>query len=552
MKVLSPRAQKILVAMSQAEARKTGSSELLPEHAVLSLLKGAEGLGYAVLQSLSVNVLNYQLALEQSIVPHPPRSDFSEVPPSRRMRTLIEVASVESRSLRNEYIGTEHILIAAMREEGSVSFRFFSDAGIGLDVLRNEVIRLQKENVSSAANDPLRDRGEKVAAGNVRQQNEKQKSFLAEFSRDLTALARENSLDPVVGREDEITRVIQILSRRTKNNPVLVGEPGVGKTAVAEGLAQRIAGGLVPAGLLKKRILCLDLAAMIAGTKYRGEFEERMKRMMKEVRESGDIILFIDELHTIIGAGSPEGTMDASNILKPALSRGEIQIIGATTFREYRRHFEKDSALVRRFQMVKITEPSVTDCENILDGLKPKFEEFHGVLYDEDVIPAIVKFSQRYIPERFLPDKAIDILDEAGSAKKIAEEQRPAQLAQLEKSIERLTEEKNDLVARQDYERAAEVRDKVRDLKIELEKFSEFWKNNTLAARKHVTVKDICSIISKMTGIPAEQLDENESKRLLSMENEIHKSVIGQEEAVNALSGAIRRARAGVSSASRP
>jgi len=552
MKILSPRAQKILVAMAQEEARKTGSTELLPEHALLALLKNADGLGYLLLQNLHINVLTFQLALEQFITPRQNTNEFSEVPPSRRLRTLLEVAAVESRSLRNEYIGTEHIMIAAMREENSVAFKFFQDAGIGLDIVRTETIEVQRANMSSATGDPLSSKKESVMAGNARKDGDKNKSFLAEFSRDLTAMSRNNELDPVVGRTDEIMRVVQILSRRTKNNPILVGEPGVGKTAIVEGLAQKIASGDVPSGLLKKKVLCLDLAAMIAGTKYRGEFEERMKKMMKEVKDDGNIILFIDELHTIIGAGSPEGTMDASNILKPALSRGEIQIIGATTFREYRKRFEKDSALVRRFQIVKVEEPSVTDSQNILEGLKSKFEEFHGVVYDKDVIPAIVKFSERYIPERFLPDKAIDILDEAGSAKKISEEKRPQELADLEKSIEDLSNEKTELVANQNYEKAAEVRDKVRELKNRLETFSEYWKNNTLAAKKHVTVDDICAIISRMTGIPVEQLDANESKRLLKMEEEIHRNVIGQDEAVRVLSSAIRRSRAGVSSSSRP
>ncbi len=552
MKQLSPRAQKIIVAMSQEEARKTGSTELLPEHTLLALLKSGEGLGYQLLQNLRINILTLQLNLEQAIHPRPVKSDFSEVPPSRRLRTLLEMAAIESRSLRNEYIGTEHIVIAAMREENSPVYRFFADAGISLDVVRNEAVNVQKEFTSSAGNDSLKNKQETVMAGSARSSQDGKKSFLSEFSRDLTAMSRNNELDPVVGREDEIVRTIQILSRRTKNNPILVGEPGVGKTAIVEGLAQKIASGQVPAGLLKKRVLCLDLAAMIAGTKYRGEFEERMKKMMREVKESGDIILFIDELHTIIGAGSPEGTMDASNILKPALSRGEIQIVGATTFREYRKHFEKDSSLVRRFQVVKVEEPSVKDSEQILEGLKPKFEEFHGVVYKEDVIPAIVKFSERYIPEKFLPDKAIDILDEAGSAKKIAEEQRPQELADLEKAIEELSNEKAALVAEQDYERAAEVRDKVRDMKIKLEEFNEHWKNNTLASKKIVTVEDICQIISRMTGIPANQLDDNETKRLLTMEEEIHRSVIGQDEAVRILASAIRRSRAGVSSSARP
>ncbi|MBQ7159215.1 MAG: ATP-dependent Clp protease ATP-binding subunit [Treponema sp.] len=562
MKGLSPRAQRLLVALAQDEGRKSGSTELLPEHVILALLKSADGLGYILLQNLHVNVLTFQLNLEQSLSPAQNLSaDYSDLPPSRRLRTLVDMAAIESRSLRNDYVGTEHLLLAAMREEQSVSWRFFERAGLSIENVRHEVLVIQKSYLSSASdnqqamNEFANSMMKSISGGNEQRQKgdgQQKKSFLADYSRDLTALSRENKLDPVVGREKEIHRVIQILSRRTKNNPVLIGDPGVGKTAIAEGLAQHIARGDVPRNLLKKRILSLDLAAMIAGTKYRGEFEERMKRMMKEIRESGDIILFMDELHTIIGAGGPEGQMDASNILKPALSRGEIQIVGATTLREYRKYFEKDAALERRFQIVKVDEPIAEESIQILEGLKPKFEEFHNVAYDDDVIPAIVKFSTRYIPERFLPDKAIDILDEAGSAKKIQEEERPVQLAELEKSIEELSEEKKQLVANQDYEHAAMVRDKVRDLKQKLEEFSNYWKNNVENVKKRVTVEDVTKIISSMTGIPLEQLDSNESAKLLHMEEELHKSVIGQDEAVKLLSSAIRRSRAGVSSSARP
>ncbi|MCR5723868.1 MAG: ATP-dependent Clp protease ATP-binding subunit [Treponema sp.] len=556
MKGLSPRAQRLIVALAQDEARKCGAVELIPEHVLLALLKSAEGIGYLVLQNLHINVLAFQLALEQSLpAPRTTFVDFSEIPPSRRMRTMLDMATVESRTLRNDYVGTEHLLVAALREESSPTARFFERAGLSLDVVRKEIYSLQQQMQLVTENgEPSSAQGNQQASPSQNQQKQakQQKTFLSEFSRDLTQLSREGKLDPVVGRNSEIQRVIQILSRRTKNNPVLLGEPGVGKTAIVEGLAQHIASGNVPRNLLKKRILSLDLVAMVAGTKYRGEFEERMKRMMSELKADGNIILFLDEIHTIIGAGGPEGTGDASNILKPALSRGEVQIIGATTLREYRRYFERDSALERRFQTVKVGEPDVQDSTAILEGLKKQYEAFHGVVYDDDVIPAIVKFSIRYIPERFLPDKAIDILDEAGSAKKIQEETRPAQLAELEKSIEALSAEKTALVQEQDYEKAALVRDKVRDLKQKLEEFSTYWRNNAGGEVKRVTVDDICVIISRMTGIPLEQLDSNESKKLLHMEDELHSSVIGQDEAVRLLSSAIRRSRAGVSSTKRP
>ena len=554
MKGLSQKAQKLLTDFAQTEGRNSGLAELLPEHVILALLKTADCVGFNALKSLNINILSFQLLLEQFLsgiqrVQNPP--SFSALPPSRRLRTLLDVSVIESRSLRSEYVGTEHLLLAAIREENSASYRFFERCGISLDTVRNVIRDLTNENGGEDLNSENRET-EYAGARNNENPNQKKKSFLAEFSRDLTDLAKKGELDPVIGRSSEIERVVQILSRRTKNNPILVGEPGVGKTSVAEGLAHRIASGEVPYNLLQKRVLLLDITAMVAGTKYRGDFEERMKRMMKEVKESKDIILFIDELHMIIGAGSPDGTMDASNILKPALSRGELQLLGATTYKEYRKHIEKDSALARRFQIVKIEEPSTEDTIKILNGLKPKYEEFHNVTYDEGTIEAIVKLSSRYIPEKFQPDKAIDLLDEAGSAKKIASESRPAELAELEKSIEDLSHEKELLVQNQDYERAAQIRDKVRDLKQKLDDFNNYWKNNAVTVRKHVTDRDIAKIISEMTGIPAGQLDSNEAGRLLDMEKEIHKDVIGQDEAVKYLSSAIRRSRAGVSSPNRP
>lgn len=568
MKRISPRLQKVFIA-AQEEGRKCGSSELMPEHILLALLKSADGLGYIMLQDLRINVLTLQLAVEQAVVPRPGSASLSELPPSRRLRTVMDIAALESNSLRNDYIGTEHFMIASSREENSVAGNFFARAELNINDIREAARVVQFHFHSSAqmngdtlgstlqrlVDDAKKETISQFASGsvqNAQKRGQKNGSFLAEFARDLTQLSRENKLDPVVGRKKEVERLVQILSRRTKNNPVLVGEPGVGKTAVIEGLAAKIAKEEVPFNLIKKRVLALDMVAVVAGTKFRGDFEERMKRIMKEIKEDGNIILFIDELHSIIGAGGSEGGMDASNILKPALSRGEIQIVGATTTKEYRKYFEKDSALERRFQIVKVDEPSVSDTIEILNGLKQKYEDFHGVVYDDDVIPAIVKFSERYIPERFLPDKAIDILDEAGSAKKISGESRPVELAELEKAIEELSSEKKELVAKQNYEKAAEVRDKVKDLRLKLEEFSELWQSNSCGLKKHVTVDDICRIIASITGIPLEQLDSNEAGRLLKMENHLHKNVIGQDEAIKVLSSAIRRSRAGVSSPDRP
>lgn len=568
MKSFSPRAQRLIVALAQDEGRKSGASQLLPEHLMLALLKSADGLGYAILRILRVNVLTYQLELEKSISGGSVHAgDFSELPPSRRLLTLFESAEYEARSLRNNYIGTEHLLLAAVRENASVSCRFFEKAGIDFDSVREAAFEARERVGTSAGTsakggdaDFKRMMGgaqeknsfDRQMAGGGQEQKGRGGSFIKNYSRDITELALKGLADPVVGRKTEIDRVVQILSRRTKNNPLLIGEPGVGKTAIVEGLAERIASGNVPFNLMKKRVLALDLTALIAGTKYRGEFEERMKRLMKEVREDKNIILFIDEIHAIIGAGGPEGSLDASNILKPALSRGEIQIIGATTIREYRRYMEKDAALARRFQTVSVEEPNDEESLLILKGLKEKYEDFHNVQYQDDVLPAIIKFSHRYLPDRFLPDKAIDIMDEAGARKKIAEGNRPTELEELERQIDLLCEEKNALVKSQRYERAAEVRDKVVDLKVRLDKFKEDWKSKNGGFRKDVTTKDICAILSQMTGIPAEQLSDDEKSRLLKMEAELHKTVIGQNDAIKAIASAVRRSRSGISNPKRP
>ena len=570
MKSFSQRAQRLIVALAQDEGRKSGAAQLLPEHLMLALLKSADGLGYAILKILRVNVLTYQLELEKAVAGGTARpQDFSELPPSRRLLTLFESAEYEARSMRNNYIGTEHLLLAAIRENASVTARFFERAGIDFETAREAAFDA-RERVQTSAGSAFkagdadfkrmmgqnggqeRSSYDRQMAGGGSEQKQKGGGFLKNYSRDITELALKGLADPVVGRKTEIDRVVQILSRRTKNNPLLIGEPGVGKTAIAEGLAERIASGNVPYNLMRKRLLCLDMTALIAGTKYRGEFEERMKRLMKEVREDKSVILFIDEIHTIIGAGGPEGALDASNILKPALSRGEIQIVGATTIREYRRYMEKDAALARRFQTVSVDEPSDGEAQKILEGLKPKYEEFHNVRYQDEVLPAIIKFSRRYLPDRFLPDKAIDIMDEAGACKKIAEGGRPGALDELERQIDALSEEKNLLVKSQNYEKAAEVRDKVVDLKARLEAFKEEWKSKNGAFVRSVGVNDICAVISQMTGIPAEQLSDDEKSRLLKMEAELHKSVIGQDEAIKAISSAVRRSRSGISSPKRP
>jgi len=544
-KGLSPRAQKLLSVSSQNIAKKRGCNQLLPEHLLLAMISDADSLGFEIMLYLNINMLMLQLALEQAVPQGNVFGSNQEVPPSRRLRTILDIAAVESRISRKNYIGTEHLLLASLREENSVAFRFFSAIPISIDAVRQaaEAVSIRFRSSANANNK------EKEYAGGFRGENPQKESLLAEYSKDLTFQARQGELDPVIGRETEIERVIQILSRRSKNNPVLVGEPGVGKTAIVEGLALKIAEKSVPKDLLNKRILVLDLASVIAGTKYRGEFEERIKKILKEITEQKDIIIFIDELHTLIGAGGSEGSMDASNMLKPALSRGAIQVIGATTSNEYRKYFERDSALERRFQPITVVEPSDNETIEILKGILPKYEEFHHVKYAEGVVEQIVKYSRRYITERFLPDKAIDLLDEAGAMKKIKENKIPKELSDIEKQISLLQEEKEKLVQSQNFEEAAKIRDDLRKLRSEQE---NFLLNNESYAKNIVTEKDVSTVISAMTGIPANKLDTEETKRLVNMEKELHKTVIGQSEAINLISSAVRRSRAGVSSYNRP
>ncbi len=572
MNSFSPRAKKVIFILAQDEARQLGSRQILPEHVILSILKQPDSLAYSVFKSLGLTPQHYIEQLKNYFEADTSEPTLAQLPKSRRVQRLIDVAYIESGALKNSYVGTEHLLLAAIREEGSKTYHYIRNNNLSIEDVRAAIVDVQvrknssafetkKELIFDSSFEKLFETGIKTELfgvfSEIKSPEEKKPkqnkiTFLSEYSRDITKLALEEKTDPVVGRDKEINRIIQILSRRTKNNPVLTGEPGVGKTAIVEGLAQRIAQGNVPVDLIKKRILSLDLAALVAGTKYRGEFEERMKKMMTELAENKDIILFIDELHTIIGAGGPEGTMDASNIMKPALSRGEIQIIGATTTKEYRKHIEKDMALERRFQVVKVDEPTEEETEQILRGIKNKYEEYHKVKYEDDVIPAIIKLSRRYIPEKVLPDKAIDILDEAGAFKKIQEQEKPSELTLLENQKKQLEEEKNKLVQTHDYENAAVIRDKVIELRKKLTLYSEMWEKTFVVKNRNVSVNDIEKIISNMTGIPLEQMSTSEVSRLLKMEAEMHKTVVGQDDAVKIISGAIRRSKAGISSPKHP
>ena len=553
-KGLTKRAQKVLTILAQEEARRYHSAELSPEHVLLSMIRDADSTGYRLLESLKVDVTELRLELERSAAGRKGGFLLGDAPLSRRLKSMLETAAEEARLMDGEYIGTEHLVVAAARESGSMLEQFLSRYGVFYEQLRGTLKLL------SAGQDDRRIReAAKQAASTQKPQSTGRRSILGggatplldEHARDLTAWAREDRIDPVVGRETETRRLVRILSRRTKNNPVLIGDPGVGKTAIVEGLALRMAKGDVPEGLIGKRLLVLDMASVVAGTKYRGEFEERLKRIMKEILGAGNVILFIDELHTIIGAGSAEGTIDASNMLKPALSRGELQCIGATTLDEYRKYFEKDAALERRFQTVLVEEPGIEETIDILNGIRERYERYHGVRYTADAIEASARLARRYVSDRFLPDKAIDVMDEAGARKKVEDPDRVPELGVIETEIRRLTEEKLALVSTQNYERAAEVRDRVRSLKAELEELRA--RNATTGdSGSPVTVDDVRAVLSEMTGIPVERIAESESGKLVNLEAELHRRVVGQDEAVTALAAAVRRSRAGIADSRRP
>ncbi|MCF7927617.1 MAG: ATP-dependent Clp protease ATP-binding subunit [Spirochaetales bacterium] len=552
-KGLTQRAQRILTILAQEEAKRFHSDQLLPEHIILAVLKDGEGLGFKVLKQLKIDPVELQLELEKNIPKKQGGFILGDIPPSKRGKRLLEDSAEEAKNLSHEYIGTEHLLLAASTEKGSTVERFFTHHSVDPDKLRKVIIEMNAESKETQKN--------KQSSSSQAQQAQKRKQqtttkkttpTLDEFSRDLTAYAREKELDPVVGRTREIQRVIQILARRTKNNPVLIGEPGVGKTAIVEGLAQRIIEGTAPEVLLNNRVMTLDLASLIAGTKYRGEFEERLKRVMKEIIQADNVILFIDELHTIIGAGGAEGAIDASNMLKPALSRGEIQCIGATTLNEYKKHIEKDAALERRFQPIFVDEPSVEETVDIIKGVSKQYEDFHNVSYTQGAIEIAARLSKRYITDRYLPDKAIDLIDEAGSRKRINTSVQPKEIRELEQDVEQLNSEKITLVNNQNYEKAAAVRDRIRQLKDQIEDMKENWKVALKNEQNLVDDEDIQRIISEVTGIPLQRLAESESAKLLHIEDELHKTVVGQNDAIASVSSAIRRSRTGLSAPTRP
>lgn len=560
-KGLSQRAQRVLTILAQEEARRTRSDRLYPEHVLLGILKEKEGNGFATLNRLNINADELRVELEKGILVEHKSFILGEVPPSSRVRILLENAANEASLLNHEYIGTEHFLMAAAGEKESPLSVYFNRSNLTPEILRGVVYEVTKgsgnRRTGGGRNNPGGRSKPSFAGTGAREgvrvrSGEGGTSFLDQFSRDLTALAKDGRLDPVIGRENEINRVLRILARRSKNNPVLLGEPGVGKTAVVEGLALRIAEGTAPDFFLSSRVLSLDLASLVAGTKYRGEFEERLKKIIREVQKAGNIILFIDELHTIIGAGGAEGAIDASNMLKPALSRGEIQCVGATTLNEYKKYIEKDPALERRFQSVLVEEPTQEETAKILKGIKGRYEDHHNVTYQEEAVDAAVALSSRYITDRFLPDKAIDLLDEAGSSKRMKNLVQPNEVMELEMKVADLTAEKISLVNTQNYEKAAAVRDKVRELKKEIESLRQDWEKTLREEQNVITRADIQDLISEITGIPASQLGQSEAERLLKIEEALHEKVIGQDEAIGVIASSVRRSRTGLNSPHRP
>jgi len=532
------RARKVII-LAKEEARRFNHDYIGTEHILLGLIREGEGVAAAVLQKLGVSLENIRIEIEKLVQPGPATQIIGDIPFTPRAKKALELAAEEARSLGHNYIGTEHLLLGLIREGEGVASQVLLNLGLDLNAVRNEIMELLGSALPGFG-----------APG--AQQAKTKTPALDAFGRDLTALAKENKLDPVIDRRAEIERVIQILSRRTKNNPVLLGEAGVGKTAIVEGLAQAIIAGNIPEILRNKRIIVLDLALMVAGTKYRGQFEERIKAVMEEIKRSQDVIIFIDELHTLVGAGAAEGAIDASNILKPALSRGEIQCIGATTMDEYRKHIEKDAALERRFQTIMVEPPSVVQTVEILKGLRDKYEAHHRVTFRDDALEAAAKLSDRYISGRFLPDKAIDLIDEAGSRARLNVLIVPPEIKELEAKVESVRKEKEAFIKSQDFEKAAALRDLERNVRQELERLNKEWSQAKDKMRPEVGEEEIAKIVAQWTGIPIFRLEEKETEKLTKIEEELRSRVIGQPEAIDAIAHAIRRSRAGIKDPRRP
>ena len=537
------RAQKALEIANNI-AQELGHSYIGTEHILYGLTEEGAGVAARVLENQGINSEDVKSKIEELIGVEEPTEETLGFTP--RTKRIIENSYIEARKLGYNYIGTEHLLIGIIKEGDSVAVRILLDLNVNITKLYNEIIKVLNEDES------VKDDENTPGKSTSRRGSYNSTQTLNQFSDDLTKKAEEGKLDPVVGRNEEIERVIQILSRRTKNNPCLIGEPGVGKTAIIEGLAQRIIAGDVPEILKNKRVVSLDISGMVAGAKYRGDFEERIKKALGEVKKAGDIILFIDEIHTIVGAGAAEGAIDAANILKPMLARGELQLIGATTLNEYRKYIEKDAALERRFSPVNVKEPSEKDTIKILKGIRDKYEAHHNVKITDEAIEAAVNLSVRYINDRFLPDKAIDLIDEAASKARLKTYTEPDSLKNLQEELETITKDKEEAVRNQKFEKAASLRDKEKELKTKFEEETKKWKNKNTKSVTNITEENIADVISSWTGIPTKKLTEDENKRLKNLEKNLHERVVGQNEAVEAVAKAIRRGRVGLKDPNRP
>jgi ATP-dependent Clp protease ATP-binding subunit ClpC len=541
------RARKVII-LAKEEAKRFNHDYIGTEHILLGLIREGEGVASAVLQNLGLSLDKIRLEIEKLVQPGPATVVSGDIPFTPRAKRVIELSMEEARQLGHNYIGTEHLLLGLLHEGEGVAAQALLSLGLDLNKVRTEIMELLGQGIpgagpGSAGAQPMGPAGVK-AKGKT--------PALDAFGRDLTDLAQQGKLDPVIGRKNEIERVIQILSRRTKNNPVLLGEAGVGKTAIVEGLAQQIVAGNIPEVLKDKRIVIIDLALMVAGTKYRGQFEERIKAVMEEIKRSANIVMFIDELHTLVGAGGAEGAIDASNILKPALSRGEAQCIGATTLDEYRKYIEKDAALERRFQTIMVEPPSVKETIEILKGLRDKYEVHHNVKFTDEALGEAAKLSDRYITGRYLPDKAVDLIDESGARARLSALTTPPDLKEEEKNIDQIRKEKEAAIKSQDFEKAAKFRDQERGAKQKLQKMKEQWQKKKIEAIPAVTGEDIAHIVSKWTGVPVSKLEQKETEKLLKMEKELHNRVVGQDEAIAIIARAVRRSRAGIKDPRRP